>query len=495
MLGKNDTLRQRLALAYTGAILLCGCAAGPDYVRPATPSVRAYTTDATVSIMVADGQQQRLDRGAAVDGSWWRLFGSKPLDEAVQQSIVANPSLQSAEANLRQSQESLKAGHGVFYPSIDAGFSFARQMNSPYRLGIAGGAGVFNLYTLGATVAYALDVFGGQRRTVEGLAAQADKQRFSAVAAYLALTGNIVNASIARAAYEAQIRATMGAIILQEEQLAIARARASAGVAPYTNALAIESELANTRATIPPLQQKADQAAHLLASLAGRSPGQWRAPTIEFDALSLPRVLPLSLPSALVRQRPDILAAEAQLHAASANVGVATAAMLPTFTIDASYGTSANRFGDLGSREGRFWNVGPSIDAPVFRGGTLARQRRAAIEGYRKAQADYRQTVLSAFVQVADALTALEHDAASVQAQARALDAARQTMGLLEANYRAGVIGYLELLVADVQFRQAQIAYLQARAQRYQDTTALFLALGGGRWSDSALPTSMRTPP
>ncbi|MYM76278.1 efflux transporter outer membrane subunit, partial [Duganella sp. FT134W] len=242
-------------------------------------------------------------------------------------------SLQAAEASLRQSQASLRAGAGVFYPQLDLSLSAQRQRQSPLRAAGAG-AGVYNLVTLSVAVSYALDVFGGQRRAVEALAAQADAQHAALQGAYLTLSGNVVNSLIARAAYRAQIEATSRFIARQQDQLAIAEARATAGIAPYTDVLAVRSQLAASRALLPPLLHKQDQADHLLASLSGVSPGQWRAPVLELAALALPAQLPLSLPSELVRQRPDVLAAEARLHGASAAIGVATAALLPSLRLD-----------------------------------------------------------------------------------------------------------------------------------------------------------------
>ncbi|MGB5940234.1 MAG: efflux transporter outer membrane subunit [Rhodanobacter sp.] len=305
-------------------------------------------------------------------------------------------------------------------------------------------------------------------------------------ATYLTVSGNVVNTLIAQAAYLEQIGATEELIALQSEQLDIARAQADAGTVPYSTVLSVQSQLASSRASIPALRQRVDQADHLLASLAARTPAEWQSPKLAFASLSLPRKLPLSLPSALVRQRPDILSAEAQLHIASANIGVTTAALFPTITLSGAYGRSGATFGSLEENAGKFWSVGPDMSFPLFEGGTLRYRNKAAIEAYRKSLADYRQAVLAAFAQVADTLTALEHDAQAVQAQGEAVASAEQALHLLQANYRAGLVGYVDVLIADAQFYQARIAYLQAKAQRYQDTTALFLALGGG-WQDGPL--------
>ena len=465
-------------------LLLNACAVGPDFVRPAAPAVDRYTREVQAADGVAaNGQAQRFVSGEKIAADWWRLFNSPALDGAVKQAIVTNASLQSAQASLRQSQANLQAGYGVFYPQIDARFSAARQKTSPLLLGLNSVGSIFNLFTLNTIISYTLDLFGGQRRTVEAVGAQEDFERYTMLATYLTLSGNVVNTMIARAAYLAQIDATQHLIVRQQDQLAIAQAQASAGTVPYSSILSIQSQLAATQATLPTLQQKSDQAEHLLASLLGRTPAEWNPPAIELKKLSLPSDLPVSLPSDLVRQRPDILAAEEQLHAASAGIGVATAALFPTFSLNGNYGGNGTTIGAVGDPNTRFWNVGPTIDFPLFQGGAAWYRRRAAIEGYQKSLADYRQTVLNAFVQVADTLKALEHDAQSLQAQSEALQTAEQALTLVEANYRAGITGYLNVLAADVQLNQSNVNYLQALAQRYQDTVALFVALGGGWWN------------
>lgn len=470
----------RLALA--ASLLLGGCAAGPDFVRPAAPSDKDYlATGPPAATVDAQGTSQKFMWGTPVSPTWWTLFGSPALNAIMRAALGSNPSLQSAQSSLRASRENLQAGYGVFFPQADISLSGVRQRAAAVR-GVGVLPGIFNVFTLGATVSYLLDLAGGSRRTVEQLAAQADHQRFQVSATWLTLSGNIVNTFIARAAYAAQIGATRALLAQLEQQRAIAKVQAGAGTAPYANVLAIESRMANSEASLPLLEQRHQQAGHLLATLAGSTPAAWRAPDIALEQLALPRTLPLSLPSELVRQRPDILVAEAVLHGASAGVGVATAALFPSFRLDASFGNVANALNDTTSARGRFWSTGAALTQPLFRGGTLIHQRRAAVEAYSAAMADYRATVLAAFAQVADALTALGNDARALEAQGRAVEAARQSVAILQANYRAGLVSYLEVLVADEQLYQARINYVQALAQRFQDTAALYLALGGG-WS------------
>jgi NodT family efflux transporter outer membrane factor (OMF) lipoprotein len=324
-----------------------------------------------------------------------------------------------------------------------------------------GDSRVFNLFTLSTSVNYALDVFGGQRRLVEGLRAQADVALADERAAYIALAANIVNTAIARAAYRDEIEATGQLIAQQKEQVGIARVQADAGTVPYSNVLSLESQLASYQATIPQLEQKLSQSDDLLAALVGHTPAEWHAPTLRLDDLTLPGTLPVSLPSNLVRQRPDILAAEATAHAASAGIGVATAAMLPGITLSGGLETESNSTTNLFSASSRAWSVGGNATAPLFEGGTLWFKRKAAIDQYDQAMALYRQTVLAAFEQVADTLRALDHDAAVLLAQDEALSAAEQALHLIDANYQAGIATYLDVLNADGQYRQAKIAELR----------------------------------
>ncbi|MFH0131852.1 efflux transporter outer membrane subunit [Variovorax sp. VaC1] len=479
-----------IALAAAGVALLAGCAVGPDFVRPAAPGVDRYTREPQAAVTdIADGQSQRFMPDAGVPADWWRLFRSPSLDAAMQQALRHNPTLQSAEASLRQSQDNLRAGNGVFYPRVDAALAATRARTAPAVQGSSAASTLYKVVTLSGSISYPLDVFGGERRTVEGLAAQVDNQHFTTKAAYLALEANLVNACIARAAYSAQLRATEELIALEVDQLHSIEAQVRAGTAPYANQLSQRSLIASNKAQLATLAQKISQTDHLLALLQGDAPAEASLPEIDLAELVLPQDLPLSLPSQLLRQRPDILAAEAQLRAASANIGVATAAMFPSFTLSADYGTAGSGLGNLLAAGGRYWSFAPAIAMPLLRGGTLRAQRQAAIDAYDARQADYRQTVLAAFAQVADVLQALAHDAQVLQAQADAQRAAADALALQRASYRAGMVAYLDVQAADVQFHSATISYLAAVAQRHQDTVALFAALGGGWWNAKAAET------
>ena len=466
--------------------MLGGCAVGPDFVRPTPPGTDRYTSEAQPAATVkADDQAQHFTPGAEIPAGWWKLFQSTQLDAVVQQAISNNPTLQAAEASLRQSQDNLRAGYGLYFPQGQAGVSASRQLSAAplEQSGSKTSGTVFNLFTASGTISYTLDVFGGKRRTVEGLRAQADSQRYESKAAYVTLSANVVNTSIARAAYAAQIRATEQLIELEKQQLHLAETQFRAGTASYSTALSVRSLLAANQALLAPLEQNASQAEHLLATLEGVVPSKATLPDIDLTGLSLPMDLPVSLPSDLVRQRPDILSDEALMHVASANIGIATAAMYPSISLSGTYGGASTTLASL-SAVSKFWSIGPTVTTPVFQGNSLWYARRASMDAYQQSQATYRQTVLGAFEQVADSLKALEHDAEGLQAQVEAKRAAGEALNLLQVNYRAGLVAYPDVLTADVQYHQATIAYLQTVAQRQQDTVALFVALGGGWWNE-----------
>ena len=481
-------------LALLLALALAGCAVGPDFTPPAAPGVAGYVRGGDpAQTPVGEGRAQRFVPDAPVPADWWRMFGSAELDRAMADALDANPTLQVAEANLRAADASVHAGAGIFYPQVAAQAGAARQTSTPARLGVNAAPAIFNVLSLGATVSYSLDVFGGNRRAVEGLAAQAEAQRQAVGTAWLALTGNYVNTAIAQAGYAAQIEATEALIRLVRDQVDVTHAQVDAGTATYASELALVTQLAELEATLPPLQQRMDQADHLLATLAGRYPADAAPLDVRLDSLTLPGDLPRVLPADLVRRRPDVMAAQARLHAASADIGVATAAMLPNIVLSAGYGREGTRTADLFRAGGGVWSLAGSLVAPVFEGGTLYYQRQAAVARWEAAQADYRQVALAAFAQVADALQALDHDAVLVDVQDRAQGAAKRLLDSVQANYQAGTAGYLQVLVANAQYQQAIIGYLQARTQRLQDTALLYLALGGG-WKPDAAPQASVTP-
>jgi len=469
-----------------GLLSLSGCAVGPDFVRPDAPAVKAYDRPEPPSKYTSpDFAGPRFDEGVGPAANWWRSFRSSGIDSVVAAGLDGNPGLQAAEASLRQSQENLRAGAGIFFPQIGAAFNQSRGSLTTAAGGSSRTGSILNLSTLSASVSYMLDLFGGQRRAVEGLGAQVDQQRAETIGTYMMLSGNIVNTSIAVAAYREQIDEIEQLIAIQKEQLSIAEKQYRSGIATYASVLALQGQLDTLEASIPTVRQQLSQAEHLLATLVGKTPAEWQTPDLRLARIYLPERLPLSLPSELVRQRPDILAAEARLHAANAAIGVATAAMFPSFTLNGTYERASITINGLGDSQNGFWGIGAGITQPLFSGGSLNAKRRAAIAARDQSLAIYRQTVLGAFSQVADIVRALGHDAELVDAQSRAVRDSKLSVDLVQTNYRSGLVDYVQVILADIQYRQARISQLQARARQLQDAAALYVALGGG-WQQDA---------
>ena len=367
-----------------------------------------------------------------------------------------------------------------------------RQQFSPAQFGQPGGPLLFNLFNATVNVSYSLDVWGGKRRAVEASEAQAGYQRFQVEAAFLTLTANVVTTAIQEASLRGQIKATQDIIKGQTEQLEVLRGQFNLGGAARSDVLAQEADLAATQATLPPLEKQLEQQRSLLATLTGRFPSEADRQAFTLAVLTLPQKLPLSVPSRLVQQRPDIRAAEEQLHQASANIGVATANLLPQFNITGDYGSAAAKVASLFTPATAIWSIGGSVAQPLFHGGTLLHQRKAAIAAYEAAMAQYRDTVLNAFRNVSDALRAIHSDAVTLRAQERATRTATDSLNLAREQFRAGAITYLTLLNAQRTQQQALILLAQAQAARYADTAALFQALGGGWWN--RVDTPPRTP-
>jgi NodT family efflux transporter outer membrane factor (OMF) lipoprotein len=460
---------------------LSGCAVGPDFVPPPPPEVSSYLPPPSPA--QAESQQSpRFATEMPLDAQWWQLFGSEALNQLVQTAMTNNPSLSQANATLQASRENVLAGQGVFFPQANLGLSQQNIQTAPITQNSNAPGTLYSLTTLTGTVAYTFDFFGLQRRTVEQLEAQSENQRHLTQAAYLTLQGNVVNTLIARASYQLLIEHTQNLIQCQTEQLSLSKTTVKTGVNPLSDTLSLQETLASNQASLSVLQQKRDQTEHLLASLLGTEVPKLNLPQLSLEQLHLAQTLPLSLPSDLVQQRPDILSAQAQMHSASAAVGVATAVMFPSFSLNASYGSAANALGNLSKGAEHFWSVGPSLNLPLFEGGAQWHGRAAAEQNLIASQAAYRQTVLNAFAQVADCLTALSHDSTSLQAQEQARHAAQRNDQIAQANYAAGLLSYADRLNLKIQQEQAEMAYWQEVAQRHQDTVALFIALGGGWW-------------
>ncbi|WP_371869128.1 efflux transporter outer membrane subunit [Duganella margarita] len=483
-----NALALRAGVAALIAAGLGGCALGPNFKSPAAPATAgdSYTPtplpQQTASAPGVGGTAQQFAFGQEIPAQWWSLFRSPALDQLIRSALEQNPNMAAAEAVLRQAQENYNAQAGnLVYPSVNAQLGGGRQKVSAATAGAA--AGVYNVYNASVNVAYTPDVFGGTRRTLEGAQAAVDYQRFQVEATYLTLSANVVTTAIQEASLRAQLQATREVLDALTKQQNVIEKQFEFGAIPRTTVLSQRNQVAQINATIAPLEKALAAARHQLSVLAGKLPGEAGMPEFTLESLTLPQQLPVSLPSALVRQRPDIRASEEALHQASANIGVATAAQYPQFSLTGSYGSSATTFGKLFDSQTTAWSLLAGVAQPVFNGGALSAQRRAAEAAYDAASAQYRATVLTAFQNVADTLRALEADAAALKSQAEAEALAKETLDLSEQQYKLGGISYLVLLDAQRSYQQTHISLVQAQATRYADTAALFQALGGGWWN------------
>ncbi len=471
---------------------MAGCAVGPNFKRPAAPPVKSYTALPLQSVPgttnVAGGEAQHFIAGLEIPGQWWDLFHSEPLNELIQRSLTNNPDLKAAQAALIVAMENLRAQRGPYFPHIDGSFAASRQRQSGF-LAPTPNANVFeyNLFTPQVSVSYVPDVFGLNRRTVEASKAQEQEVRFQMIATYLTLSANVVVAAIQEASLRAQIETTRQIIGINSNMLEIVQYQYSKGHASGLDIAAQESQLALVTATLPPLLKQLAQQRDLLAVLAGDFPGDQNSEVFDLSKLKLPDELPVSLPSKLVEQRPDILQAEQNLHAASAQIGIAIANRLPNITLTANAGSTALSLDKLFTSGSGFEGIGGTLSQPIFEGGTLLHQERAAKAAYLQAVQQYRSTVLTACQNVADTLNALEQDAATLKTAAAAAVAAKVTLDLSSEQWRVGYGGYLVLLNAEQTYQQAQLNLVQAQASRFADTAALFQALGGGWWNQAEL--------
>jgi NodT family efflux transporter outer membrane factor (OMF) lipoprotein len=487
----------KLVRFWSAILLICvaagGCAVGPEFrVPPVTGEKAGYTAlplpQETAETPVLGGETQHFVPSNEIPSQWWELFHSKPLDILIRRALADSPTLAAAQAALREALENRRVQFGDLFPSVDGNFSANRREFTGASFGQPESpGGVFTLYNASVSFSYTLDIFGATRRGLEVLQAQVDNQRFLLEGARLTLASNIVTAAVQEASLREQIEATREIVSVQQLQLEVVDRQFSLGAVSRSDVLAQQAQLAQTRATLPPLEKQLSQIRHQLAVLAGRSPGEAGAlPEFELDSFKLPRELPVSLPSALVRQRPDIRASEELLHSACAQIGVATANLFPQLTLTGNYGSEAVKLGSLFGTGTSIWSLGGSLLQPIFRGGALLAKRRAAIAAYDQAEAQYRQTVLQAFQNVADVLRALDMDALTLKAQAEAETAARDSLDLTRKQFGLGAVSYLSLLNAERQHQQALIGLVQARAARYADTAALFQSLGGGWWNDNS---------
>jgi NodT family efflux transporter outer membrane factor (OMF) lipoprotein len=489
--------RSRLARFIAAAALLLtpGCVVGPNFKKPAPPDVAGYipspisTTRSTAS--VAGGEAQHIVEGKDIPGEWWRLFHSKPLNDLIERSLKANPNLKAAQAALIVARENVLAQRGFYYPSIGSGASAVRAKSSNDLSPVTNTSALnYSLYTPQVSVSFVPDVFGLNRRTVESLAAQEQQARFALAATHITLSSNVAAGAIQEASLRGQIDATRELITINTDMLKILWEQYKKGYASELDVAAQESQLAQVTATLPPLLKQLAQQRDVLAALSGGFPEQDLAERFELSSLQLPQELPLSLPSQLVEQRPDVRQAEENLHAASAQIGIAIANRLPSFALTPDAGSTAGALGRLFSAGNGFWDLGAGVTQPIFQGGTLLHRERAAQAAFTQAAEQYRSTVLTAFQNVADTLHALQQDADALNAAAAAKKAASVTLDLARRQYQAGYASYLALLSAEQAYQLAVINLVQAQANRYADTAALFQALGGGWWNRPDVPKS-----
>lgn len=474
-------------------LLTAGCAVGPKYKKPAPPDVTVYTvtpiSTTTGTPNVAGGEAQKLIDGRDIPGEWWTLFHSKPLNDLIERSLKANPSLKAAQAALVVARENVLAQHGAYYPSVNGGFSATRAKSSIDISPVTNTSALnYSVYTSQVSVSFVPDVFGLNRRTVESLGAEAQATRFALVATHITLSTNVTAAAVQEASLRAQIAATHELIAVNTNMVEILRNQYAHGYISRLDVAAQESQLAQVSATLPPLLKQLAQQRDLLAVLSGGFPNQDLAEKFELSSLQLPEELPLSLPSQLVEQRPDVRQAQENLHSASAQIGIAIANQFPTFALTANYGFWTTAAGQLFAAGTDQWDLTAGVAQPIFEGGALRHRVRAARAAYVQASEQYRGTVLTAFQNVADTLNALQQDAEGLKTSAAAKDAATVTLDLAKKQAQSGYANYLSLLNAEQTYQLALINLAQAQANRYADTAALFQALGGGWWNRPDIP-------
>ncbi|HEY8051856.1 MAG TPA: efflux transporter outer membrane subunit, partial [Steroidobacteraceae bacterium] len=480
---------RKLGLGMVSAAALSACAVGPNFHAPAPPQTTHYTRApepaGTVAAEGRGGAAQTLIADRDIPADWWTLFHCAPLDTLVRQSLTDNPTVQAASATLRNAAETWRAERGgLLLPSVDAKATAQRSKEPGAVLGQPGLPPVtFSLFNASVAVTYQLDLFGASRRQIEALHAQTDFQRFELEAAYLTLAGNVVTTAVNIASLHAQITALTEIIASEHDQMKVVQRQFDAGAASRSDVLAQQTQVASNEALLPGLQKQLFQSQHRLAVLAGRTPDDTGLPDFTLEELTLPSELPLSVPAKLVRQRPDVQAAESLLHQSTAQLGVATANLYPQLNLTGSIGSETIAASDLFKSGTGAWNIGGSLLQPLFHGGELRGLRRAARADLDRATAQYRQVVLSALQDVADTLRALEADAGTLQADTTTETDAHDALAITKLQYQAGGVSYLALLNAQRTYLQARQVRIQAEAARYADTAALFQALGGGWWN------------
>jgi NodT family efflux transporter outer membrane factor (OMF) lipoprotein len=483
----------RSAVRITAAVLgiaVAGCTLGPDFEVPKPPSVTRYTSPGETIVPGPDATKsvptQAIALGERVAANWWTLFRSSQLNLLIKRAIAGNYTLESVRAKLEQARESVTVAASTLYPQIGISAGESEQKQSAATFGLTPEVAPlppsFNLFQVGPTASYTPDLFGQTHRRIEQQVALAEYQSDQLDAAYLTLTGNTASRALQVAAVHSQLKAVDDILAIDRQNVELVRKQRQTGTVPDSDVIVAESQLASDETLKPGLEQQLSVAKHALAVLIGRAPGNWSPPEFDLAAFTLPHRLPVSIPSQLVHQRPDIQAAEAQLHAASAQIGIATAQLYPSITLSAGITASSLNGSNLFSPSGLIWSVAAGLTQPIFDGGMREAERRAALAAFKESAADYQQTVLQAFGQVADILQALKHDTDLLVAQSRALSMASEAVRLQRINYGSGGSGIIGLLDAQRQYQQAQLGYVRAEAQRYQDTVQLLVAMGGGWW-------------
>jgi len=454
--------------AVLSVSLLTACTVGPDYTRPADPVSTHYDREAEG---LSGGQHIAL--GARIGGEWWSAFRSPKLTLAMNQAIDGNFDLKIADARIQQASEAVRAAGGALSPQVDFGAQLGRaRTNVPPPA-------TSSFYGVGPVVSFDLDIFGGTKRLIErqGALADAEKHRFDA--AYLTLTGEVASQALLLASARAQIEAVQTLLADDQRNLDLLRLAHSHGDVAQPEIALAETQLAQDQTLLPPLMQQRDAARHALSVLAGQGPADGTVPDFDLADFTLPPDLPVSLPSDLAHDRPDILEAEAELHAASAAVGMATADLYPHLVLSGSVTQAGMDPASLFQSSTTLWSVAAGLTGPIFHGGTLEADRKGAMDGYKASLAVYQRTVITSLGQVADVLQAINHDADEFSAQERALGAAGVSLRLNRAGFQTGETGVLQVLDAERAYERALLGQIRVKTARYLDTVQLFIALGG----------------
>jgi NodT family efflux transporter outer membrane factor (OMF) lipoprotein len=509
----NPRVFGSLALSVSSSALaglaLASCAVGPNFHRPQAPDAQGYLHPSAPPGETQPQDIQHINPGAEIAGQWWQLFRSPALDEAVRTAIAGSPTLAAANATLAQAREQVIIARAALLPSVSASAGAQHSRSSaasPVAAGPGGGpsgpaspsssgsSSGSTLYTMGLSASYSLDLFGGIRRNIEQQSALAEYQRYQLAAAYLTLTGDVVNEALTIASTRLQIATTEDLIASDRKNLALTQREFDVGVGTRADVLTADAQLAADLTQVPSLRKQLEQAYDALTVLVGRPPAAWKPHDFDISELTLPRDVPLSLPARLVRQRPDVLAAEAQLHASNAAIGVAIAQEFPSINLSGSVTRQALQAGELFHQFNTLWDAGGALALPIFEGGAQRAEVRAARDAFKAEAATYQSVVLEALGQVADDLWALQYDAQLLTVDRHSVDVASEALKLQQKSYAVGTTNVLNLIAAERTYAQARLSYATAQIQQFQDTAGLLVALGGAWWQDRVVAGPVVTP-